>query len=82
MLVFNAQKIGKNIDFRSFWLEQSIPEVFSIDIFNAAKAIFDMFYNPNANITDVREFCKRLECWEETKKISFDFSTASRELLS
>ena len=48
----------------------------------AAKAIFDMFYNPNANITDVREFCKRLECWEETKKISFDFSIASRELLS
>ena len=82
MLVFNAQKIGKNVDFRSFWLEQSIPEVFSIDIFNAAKAIFDMFYNPNANITDVREFCKRLECWEETKKISFDFSIASRELLS
>lgn len=73
-LVYEANTISKAINYMEFWQEQQVSSIYTDDVENAAKAIFDLFYDASANRTDVREYCKRLECWEDVKALSFTFS--------
>lgn len=74
-LIYEASQRGMSPNYRNFWNEQEIPETYFSDIGNIAKLIFDIFYDPNADHTDVREYCKREKlCWEDVKAIPFRFS--------
>ena len=51
-----------------------MPTCFDKDILGVAKLVFDDFYDPNAAHTDVREFCKREECWKKISAIPYELS--------
>ena len=72
--VFEANRLSKAIDYMDFWQEQQINNIYSIDVERIAKLIFDLFYDSSANRTDVREYCKRVDCWEDVKSLQFTFS--------
>ncbi len=80
--VYEANQLGLTPDYRNFWNEQETPDVFNQDIGNIAKLIFDVFYDPNASHTDVREYCKREKlCWNDVKTVPYSFSPETRNLL-
>ncbi len=55
---------GLELNLMEIWSAQEVPSCFDADILNIAHIVFDDFYDPNAAHTDVREYCKRVECWE------------------
>ncbi len=79
--VYEASRLSKTIDYLDFWQEQQVNYIYSNDIELIAKIIFDLFYDSSANRTDVREYCKRLECWEDVKSLQFTFSPNIEERL-
>ena len=58
----------------AIWSAQEVPSCFDGDILNIAKLVFDDFYDPNAAHTDVREYCKREECWEKISETPYELS--------
>ena len=81
-LVYEGEQQGCPVDFILFWQLQQIPEELAQDIETIAKKVSDMFYDPTAQRTDVREYCKKTECWEECREIPFVFSESAKSILS
>ena len=73
-LIDVVTKAGFKVNLMSIWAAQEVPPCFDEDIQNVAKLVFNDFYNPNAAHTDVREYCKRLECWEKISAIPYELS--------
>ncbi len=55
--------------------------VYSSEIERIERLVFDLFYDSSANRTDVREYCKRVDCWEDVKSLQFSFSPIIEERL-
>ena len=73
-LVHSVKEAGFNIDLMAVWGAQEMPACFDQDILGVAKLVFDDFYDPNAAHTDVREYCKREECWKKISAIPYELS--------
>lgn len=73
-LVHSVKEAGFNIDLMAVWGAQEMPACFDQDILAVAKFVFDDFYDPNAAHTDVREYCKREECWKKISSIPYELS--------
>lgn len=73
-IFYESERSNKVIDFLIFWKLQQVPTSLSSDIERVARKVFDLFYDPAADRTDVREYCKKVECWDECKAILFSFS--------
>lgn len=50
-----------------------VNAVIAYDALHSDKS-FDDFYDPNAAHTDVREYCKREECWKKISSIPYELS--------
>ena len=81
-LVYEGEQQGCPVDFILFWQLQQVPEELAQDIEAIAKKVSDMFYDPTAQRTDVREYCKKAECWDECRALPFVFSESAKRILS
>ncbi len=63
-LVYEASKLNKYINFRSFWDNQKVSDMYYGDISSIAKLIFDTIYDPNRSTANIETYCKKEECWK------------------
>lgn len=73
-LVYQMQIKGLQFNLMEIWNAQEVPTLFNSDILGIARLIFDDFYDPTAAHTDVREYCKREECWIQISNLPYEFS--------
>ena len=73
-LVYSVKEAGFDIDLMAIWSAQEVPKCFNLDILGVAKLVFNNFYDPDAAHTDVREYCKREECWETISAIAYNLT--------
>ena len=72
--IHEIKESGFDINLMAIWSAQEVPPCFDGDILNIAKLVFDDFYDPSAAHTDVREYCKREECWDRISEIPCELS--------
>ena len=73
-LVHGVKEAGFDIDLMAIWGAQELPTCFDRDILGVAKLVFDDFDDPNSAHTDVREYCKREECWSKISGSKYSLS--------
>ena len=79
--IYEIEKRNLKLDLLGIWNLQDIPECLDQDIIKISRLIFDEFYDPKAAHTDVREYCKREECWIKISGINFVFSESASDFL-
>lgn len=80
-LVFAAQKVNKQINYRLIWDLQEVPACVDEDIAAIAKIAFDVMYDENRPTANIETYCKREECWTNVAKKSYTLSEDSYGVL-
>lgn len=62
-LVYEVQKIKKNINFRNIWDLQSVPDSYYADVVLIAKMVFDTIHDESRSTANIETYCKKEECW-------------------
>lgn len=78
-IVYEVGKKRLTINYLDFWNKQAVPGEFDKDLINIAKLCFDTFYDPS--IANISTYCKKQECWNVVKKISYTISDDISEYL-
>lgn len=62
---------GKDLDLILIWNRQEVPDIVKQTLIPLAEKVFYKITDPERRIINVTQWCKRLECWDGVKKISF-----------
>lgn len=73
-LVFVAQKVNKQINYRLIWDLQEVPSCIDEDIAAISKIAFDVMYDENRPTANIESYCKREECWTNVAKQNYTLS--------
>ena len=73
-LVFVAQKVNKQINYRLIWDLQEVPSCIDEDIAAISKIAFDVMYDENRPTANIESYCKREECWTNVAKQNYTIS--------
>lgn len=55
---------GKFLDLTSIWRQQTLPEDLLINLINIAEQVNEVIKNTPQHVTNIGEWCKKVECWE------------------
>lgn len=77
-LVYEAKKIGRQINFRSMWDLQKAPDDYYNDIANISRLVFDTIYDEHRSSANIETYCKKEECWKIVQSKPY---TITEELL-
>ena len=80
-LVFEAQKVKKNINFRGIWDLQRVPDAYYRDVAAIGKMVFDTIYDEGRSTANIETYCKKEECWLVLQKKPYELTDALREVL-
>lgn len=78
-LVYEVEKKKLLINYLDIWNKQVVSPLFDNDIIKISKCCFDTFYD--SSIANVSTYCKKQECWNVIKKISYDLSESLFDIL-
>ena len=66
---------GKMLDRNSIWQMQRLDDNLETLLIAIAKHIFEFITDDRRPVMNVTEWCKRIDCWEQCKKLSFQLSS-------
>lgn len=78
-LVFEVQKLGLYLNYRHIWDRQELPNFLIDDIIEISFAVRKVLFLPN--IGNVETFCKKPECWDRIKELSYELSVSTKAFL-
>lgn len=70
-LVYEFSEIGASIDYLRIWADQRCPECIRDQLLSIGKLVLEKITAPSHG--DVREFCKKDDCWTLIKGMEIDF---------
>lgn len=79
-LVYEIKKIGMNIDYKSIWDKQAIPQNMENDLVKISKMAFDNMYG-DREIANISSYCKTKQCWERLRDKSYVLSDSIKSTL-
>lgn len=80
-LVLEAKKIGRQINFRSMWDLQKVPDDYYQDVANIAHLVFDTIYDEHRSTANIETYCKKEECWKILQAKPYALSETLRSIL-
>ncbi len=80
-LVYEVNKLKKNINFRQIWDNQKVSNAFENDVAKIAKVVFDAIYDENRTTANIETYCKREECWTIISKKEYTLSDTLIDIL-
>jgi hypothetical protein len=78
-LIYEIQKIGMMMNYRHIWDKQELPDFLTDEIIKIAYLVREVFFRPN--IGNVETYCKKVDCWEEVKKLQYELSVSTKSFL-
>lgn len=80
-LVYEANRVKKNINFRQIWDNQKVSDTFENDVAKIAKVVFDAIYDETRTTANIETYCKKEECWTIISKKEYALSDALIDIL-
>jgi hypothetical protein len=78
-LIYEVQKLGLHLNYRHIWDKQELPEFLLDDIVEIAFTVREVFFSPY--IGNVETFCKKSDCWDKIKELSYELSVSTKAFL-
>ncbi len=72
---------GKLLDMISIWKSQSLPDEILRNLLDIAKKTNEVIKDTPLHITNIGEWCKKADCWENLRQTDIQFSTGVENLL-
>lgn len=79
--LIKAQFPGSDLDLMLIWNRQGLPEQVESTLLALAEVVLKKLTDPSRKVANVTQWCKRLECWNEVKMISFTLPSALESCL-
>ena len=73
--MYEAQKLGRYLNYRKIWETQSCLDEYKEDLAKIAKKVYDLFNDPQRQILNIGEYAKRELCWNKLNESSFELSS-------
>ena len=73
-ILIKQQFLGSDLDLVLLWNKQSLPEPVGNNLLALSAVVFDKITDSNRRVINVTQWCKRNECWDSIKRISFILS--------
>lgn len=70
--LIKSQFYGSELDLILIWNRQCLPEQVEILLLALSKVVLEKITDPSRKVANVTQWCKRVECWNEVKQISFE----------
>lgn len=81
-LIYEVNKNGNmEIDYKSIWDKQSVPQYLIAEIIKISKLCFEVFNDPNRTFNNIGEYTKRKDCWNSIKDKNYTLSEETLESL-
>lgn len=78
--VYEVKKISMNIDYKSIWDKQAIPNVMEEELAKISKLAFDNMYG-SREIANISTYCKSKLCWERLQNMKYELSNKVIKIL-
>lgn len=72
--VYEVKKKKLNINYKSIWDKQAIPQVMEEELAKISKLAFDNMYG-NREISNISTYCKTKTCWERLQAMPYELSS-------
>ncbi len=69
--IIKQQFRGYDLDLMIIWNYQAVPEQVGTVLISLAELVNKKITDPSRKIINVTQWCKRVDCWEEVKKINY-----------
>ena len=79
--LIKAQFPGSDLDLILIWNRQDLPEQVETTLLALAEVVLKKLTDPSRKVANVTQWCKRLECWNEVKMVSFTLPPALKSCL-
>lgn len=80
-LVYEINSLKMEINYKSIWDKQIVPNYLIKDIEKIAKLAFDVFNDPNRTFSNIGEYTKRKDCWDALMAKKYELTEETRENL-
>lgn len=81
-LIHEVKKNGNmEIDYKTIWDKQSVPQYLIDEIVKISKLCFDAFNDPNRTFNNIGEYTKRKDCWNSIKDKNYTLSEETLDSL-
>ena len=70
-ILVKKQFVGSDIDLMMIWNKQAVPDSIKTSLVEISKLVFDKITDPSRKVINVTQWCKRNECWEGVKSLSY-----------
>ena len=81
-LIHEVKKNGNmEIDYKTIWDKQSVPQYLIDEIVKISKVCFDAFNDPNRTFNNIGEYTKRKDCWNSIKDKNYTLSEETLDSL-
>lgn len=69
--LLKEQFVGMDFDLICIWNKQDIPDIVANALIKLAAKVFSKITDPYRQVINVTQWCKRIECWDEVKKVNY-----------
>ena len=80
-LVYEVNSLKMEINYKTIWDKQTVPDYLIKDIEKIAKLAFDVFNDPNRTFSNIGEYTKRKDCWDALMAKKYELTEESKENL-
>jgi len=65
------KQFGKELDLMGIWQKQTIPKAVEDTLTELSEKVYNKLTDPNRDVVNVTQWCKREKCWTGVKEISY-----------
>ena len=65
-----VEELKLSIDYSKIWTSQGFDAEQLAEIADIAKNVREIIVNPPASTSNIREYCKKIQCWEDIKRLN------------
>lgn len=73
---------ASDLNLLTIWKKQDVPTPIKENLLELAKIVLDNITSPSRHIANVTQWCKKAECWNSVKEISFELTGIDDYLIS
>lgn len=79
--LLREQFIGMDFDLIFIWNKQEVPNIVADTLIDLSEKVFFKITDPDRKVINVTQWCKRNECWEVVKNISYSLPRGIQDYL-
>lgn len=79
-LLYNQYQ-GQEFDLMLIWNRQGVPEQVGAILIELAELVLLKITDPSRKVANVTQWCKKIECWEDVKKVQLDIPESIQKYL-